>query len=492
LINRAFWLLVLLYFLTRLPWLFMVPMVEAPDEFSHFWVIKFLLDHNMRLPEYSEIIAGGPSGVYGSLPQMGYIPHVIAGAVGHVIAPNADLSLTERFGSLFTGLVLLWCSSEFGRKLFGADKMLSLALPLMVIFHPQLVLLHSYANSDSTTASLSAGIMLLVCRMMENGLKTKYSLWLGLLLGWVILTKYPGVSVYPSCAIGFVLAAWLNRQSLKTLLAQAFLTAATTAAASVWWFVRSARILSGDFLGTKTMFHTWAVTYNKPLDPDFKVWAIIKNHRWWRMTTWSYWGQFGYMTRDLPHAFYYIYMGFMYTAAGGAILRLALPAKNGDRKILSPLSSEERKGRFGLARAWIVRAACIIPNIAIMEYARTKNALKTSLATLKNSPALSSEERKARFGQAGIWIVLAACFLTNVSLMVYAQTKNLGGAQGRYLFPSEIPIIALILGGLYLTGEKARKPLILTLVAFNVIVYFYSCWMLSHVAGYCPHWLKTY
>ncbi|MBS1991154.1 MAG: hypothetical protein JSS83_11585 [Cyanobacteria bacterium SZAS LIN-3] len=443
----AFWRLVGLYFFTRLPWLFMVPMVEAPDEFSHYWVITFLVEH-MRLPELNEILAGGASGVYGSLPQLGYIPHVIAGVIGHTITPTVDLSLTDRFGSLADGLVLLWCSWEFGHKLFRSDKVLSLALPVMIIFHPQLVLLHSYANSDSTTASLAALSMLLVCRMMETGLKTKYSLILGLMLGWIVLTKYPGVSVYPACATGLICAAWLNRQSLLTFITQSLLTAIVTAASCVWWFVRSAQILNGDFMGTKTMFHTWAVTYNKSLNPDVSAWAIMKQKSWWRMTTFSYWGMFGYMTRYLWRPFYIVYMVLMGIAAGGGIKAL--------------VTAQAQKKFAALAE------------------------------NFKNAPALSAQERKARYGQASIWLVLAACFLSNLALMIYASTKNLGGAQGRYLFPSEIPIIALILGGLYLTGPKSRKPLILFMVAFNIIVYFASCWMLYNTAGYTPHWLKTY
>ncbi len=140
--RRWLWILVGLYFLTRLPWIFMVPMVEAPDEFSHFWVLRFLLEH-ARLPEAQEVLDGGPSAVYGSLPHLGYIPHVAAGWIGSVVAPSVDLSVTSRFGSLFSGLVLLWCAWEFGKRLFVSDKLLGLALPMIVVFHPQMVLENS-------------------------------------------------------------------------------------------------------------------------------------------------------------------------------------------------------------------------------------------------------------------------------------------------------------------------------------------------------------
>jgi 4-amino-4-deoxy-L-arabinose transferase-like glycosyltransferase len=444
---RWFWILLGLYFLTRLPWLFMVPMVEAPDEFSHFWVLRFLFEH-LRLPEAQEIIAGGPSAVYGSLPPLGYLPHVAAGMIGHVFAPAVDLSVTSRFGSLISGVVLLWCSWEFGRKLFSQDKFLTLALPLIVVFQPQMVLVNSYANSDTVTASLAALALLLVCKMMENGLNSRSSFALGLTLGWLALTKYPGLSVFPSCALGYVFAAWLNCQSIKKFFGQAAIATITTFAACTWWFIRNAMILDGDFLGTKTMFHTWAVTYHKSLTPDISAWAVLKQKPWWRFTVFSFWGMFGYMTRYLWRPIYWVYIVFMILAILGGI-------KGGIQALVLKLTHH-----------------------------------KESNFSLSSLNALTERERKDRFGKATIWLVLATCFLTNFSLMIYSSMKNLGGGQGRYLFPSEIPIIALIAGGLYLTGTKTRKPLILLLVAFNIVVYIAAFCMLCPEYGF--HFLKTY
>ena len=70
--SKVIFILLAIYFAVRLPWLYLVPMVEAPDEFSHFWVLKFMAEH-CRLPEASEIFQGGPSAVYGSYPPMGYL-----------------------------------------------------------------------------------------------------------------------------------------------------------------------------------------------------------------------------------------------------------------------------------------------------------------------------------------------------------------------------------------------------------------------------------
>jgi 4-amino-4-deoxy-L-arabinose transferase-like glycosyltransferase len=446
--RKFFGLLLVLYFLTRLPWIFMVPMVEAPDEFSHFWVINFLVER-CRLPEAADVLAGGPSAVYGSLPQLGYLPHVLTGYLGQMVAPAVDISVTSRFGSLFAGVVLLWCSVIFGRKLFGREKLLRWALPAVIVFQPQLVFVNSYANCDSVMASLAALALLLTCNMVESGLKTRSSVALGLTLAWLALTKYPGMAVFPACALGFLFAARINRQSIKKTLAQAAITA-TLAATCLFWFARNGAIFDGDYLGTQTMFSTWAKTYNRPLAPHISISAVLKQKSFWRMTIFSFWGMFGYMTVYLWRPLYIIYMVLMGTALGGGIKALI--------------------------------AGTILP--AVQRLRQPKSDLPTI-------SFMTDEEAGERKVKTAMWMVLATCFLGNLAAMIYAMTKNLGGGQGRYLFPSEIPIIALILGGLYLTGLKARRPLIVFFVIFNIIVYFVSFYVLATKYGF-HQFLKTY
>jgi hypothetical protein len=53
--------------------------------------------------------------------------------------------------------------------------------------------------------------------------------------------------------------------------------------------------------------------------------------------------------------------------------------------------------------------------------------------------------------------------------MIWASVYNYGGPQGRYLITSEIPIQALIIGGMSLFGKKS-KWLIIAFLAFNALV----------------------
>src|SRR5215470_7572490 len=147
--RRHLWLLALcltaLYLLIRVPWLLTVPGSEAPDEPNHLWVAQFLREH-WRLPTAQEVFAAGTPAEYGPLPQFGYIPHVIIG----LASPVQIFPSVSRWGTLLAGLPTLWISIVLGRELFGPGRFLAIALPLLVLIHPQLVFTQTYTNSDAT------------------------------------------------------------------------------------------------------------------------------------------------------------------------------------------------------------------------------------------------------------------------------------------------------------------------------------------------------
>ncbi|MFX5522664.1 hypothetical protein ABTD78_25650, partial [Acinetobacter baumannii] len=49
---------------------------------------------------------------------------------------------------------------------------------------------------------------------------------------------------------------------------------------------------------------------------------------------------------------------------------------------------------------------------------------------------------------AAIYAMFALSVIANLSAMIWSSSLNLGGAQGRYLFGCEVPIIALTISGL--------------------------------------------
>ncbi len=97
-LDKAMLLMLLVALCARVPFLFLVPMVEAPDEFAHFWVAKFLSEY-LAAPNAQEVAAGGPSAVYGSLPPFAYLPHVLFVKLFAPIFPGLDISFTKMTAS---------------------------------------------------------------------------------------------------------------------------------------------------------------------------------------------------------------------------------------------------------------------------------------------------------------------------------------------------------------------------------------------------------
>lgn len=419
-VSRQLLALCIAFVFVRLPFIFTVPMQEAPDEFAHYWVIRFMREH-LALPSAADVTAGGPSAVYGSLPQLGYLPHV---AIALITPPN-ELALYARFGSLLMGLVLLYAAYHVGRGIFEKKPLLAFALPTLIVFHPQLAFLHAYSNSDSTSSALGAVILLLAIKSVRSGLTIRLGIAIGLLMGWLALSKYSGLGVMPAVGLTLIAAAVLNKTPLPHAVASLASCAAAAAAVSGWWFVRNYHEFAGDFTGTLTMYRSWASTFHREMEYQVSASRIIKDFRWWRMMFFSFWGLFGYMTKYMWRPIYIVYLGYLLIAAAGLA-----------------------KGAY----TWG----------------------KTKVGQLS----------AADLSKLVIWCCMLLTVLLNLAAMIWASTKNLGGPQGRYLFPSEIPVMALLLLGMSRFSERWTRWLVFSFIGFNAIVCVGAWFWLFSMYGF--------
>jgi hypothetical protein len=353
-LSRSLLLLLLLCALTRLAWIFILPSAEAPDENTHLWVINFLRE-NFRLPTGAEVLAGGPAAVYGSLPQLGYLPHVLV----TMLVPDQLVPLYARFGSLLSGLVTVWAGFKIAAELFAGQRLLTLALPLLLTFHPQLVFVHSYSNNDATASAVASVLIYLLVKMVNSGLSIRLAFAAGILATWLALSKYSGWTVLPAAGCAFVFATVIHRPDWRVTLTCFALPAAVFLTTVGGWLWRNSHEFSGDLLGTKTMYHTWAVAFNKQLVYHISPWQILGSKRWWRFFYFSYWAMFGYTSRSIWRPLYFVFLGFHSVALYGW-LKLALRSRG------------ERTDQRRLA-VWLLLALCLIFNLAGMVYASTEN-----------------------------------------------------------------------------------------------------------------------
>ena len=397
----------------------MVPMAEAPDEVTHVWVAKFCAEQ-MRLPTLSDVKAAGPAAVYGSIPQFGYLPHIIALKTSCQLPQLVAL----RLGSLLMSVVAVIAAYFTGRWIFLTNRLLALALPYLLVFHPQFVLVGSYTNNDITASACASLVLLMLLRTLQRGLNLSISITIGCLLAWILLSKYSGLCLFPVALIFLVSAAWVHETSLLGLIFNLMAMVVPGLVLSGAWFYRNRIEFDGDITGTRTLHYIWTSTYHRRFDSYRSPLAIVLETRWWRMNFFSFWGWFGYMTRSLPRPFYYGYLTFVILAFAGGFRRL----KDFAKELFNGVSNSQRSG---LVRplAWLMFITLAVAN------------LLTSLA---------------------------------------ASSSGIAGPQGRYLFISEIPLMALMLGGLANLPAKMIKPTVWALLLFNLSTYFYSsCYLYS-------------
>ena len=78
------------------------------------------------------------------------------------------------------------------------------------------------------------------------------------------------------------------------------------------------------------------------------------------------------------------------------------------------------------------------------------------------------------------WLLFSTCFIANLGICILGCCSGIAGPQGRYLFPSEVPIMAMLIAGLASNQDKWSKILIISLLVFNLFVYCYSTYFFCH------------
>ncbi len=426
-LDKAMVLLLLLALLVRVPFLFIVPMVEAPDEFAHFWVTKFLSEHFVA-PDAAQVAAGGPSAVYGSLPPFAYLPHAL---FSHLIA-WVDISLSERVGSIFGGLITVFAAHEISRLIFAGNRAMCLALPLATALHPQLVFVNAYCNSDSTAIALSSLLILLALKIVFRGPSIRYAAAAGVLSAFIALSKFSALAVVPVVFFAIVAASRVYKLNAGQTLKYLTIAALVAAGISLPWFARNAAVFSGDWLGTNTMRLSWAKTFNRSIEPINLV-SVLKQKVWWQQLYCSFWAVYGYQKHYVPVVFYIGYLLSIVTAAGGILTQLSQVIAKRVLSLDFILSIEEGESEL------------------VKHYAA--------------------------------WSSLGLSILLSWTGLLYAAAQNLGGPQGRYLFPSEIAFMSVIIFGLGAISKKFGKWLVFAFVGWNGCTLLYSMFMLYSMFG---------
>jgi hypothetical protein len=466
----------LLYFLMRLPWLMTLPVTEAPDELNHYWVVHYIAQH-WSLPSFESVHSAGPAAEYGALPPLGYIPQVLLIA----FAPESLQPMLSRFGSLLIGAVVPWIAVLMGKELFPAQRLLALALPLLAVFHPQLVFVNSYTNNDSMATSLASVIVYMLIRGINSGLSTSKVAIIGAMFGILGLSKHTGLSVAPAVLFGIAIAGYTNALTVAQILAKLAVFGLTFVLASGWFFVHNYFEFKGDILGTKTMYESWITILPKENGHVVHPWPKASQIGWWRYVFFDYVGLFGYMDRYLWRPIYFVYLGYMITAFIGWLRGFRhgniLSSEEGSGIAGSNLEGSSVAGSVvagsgveGSGVAGSVVAGSGVEGSGVAGSVVAGSGVAGS--AVNGSPPSVGSPRAQWF----VWIMIVAFPLCNLLANLAATIVNVTGPHGRYLFPSELCILALTIAGL--SRFKIGKQLVVSLIALNALITVgvWLCW----------------
>jgi len=406
----------------------------------------------MHLPTMADIRAAGPSAEYGPLPPFGYLFNVLTGLFFH----GDNFRLASRFGTLLAGYPTVVFAYALGRELFRS-RFLAFMLPLLVVVHPQLIFTQSYTNNDGLATTLCSACIYVAVVGLKRGTSTSRAVLLGFLIGWAALAKTNSLSLIPALLFALWSSSWLRGGSVSQFLKLAIALVGTLGLTTGWYYIRNYFAYSGDCLGSRTMIAMWQTilphAHGKPIFP----WPGLTTMAWWRYVFFDFWGLFGFMNRYLWRPLYLVFFGLGLAAVAGWIRSSPSSPSN-----QSSPSSPSRQSSLSSQSSPEIPTSTAPPQIP----------------AVPDVPPIAAISAMAR-SSVSVWQFLAACTLLNLIAVVYVTLSGVSGPHGRYLFTSELAILALILAGFARCGKQAERILSCALVtcclvstAYGWLVYY--------------------
>ena len=350
------YLLVVLAFLVCLTGALLLPINQCPDEFVRNLLISWMVEKG-TLPTGDELetipLAPPPADTYGfSYALRPYLPAMI-GAVFVKIArlfgsSDRVLLAAGRMCSVLSVTGCCWVCLLLGHRLFDRRSS-AILFAVLVCFLPQVQFLGMYHNNDAL--SLFAVCMMLFFLVDGYARRWPIKSCVGLAIGFSIgLLSYYSIYGWILMCTVFCIVSVITDQEIidkgSFIFKRAGLIAGICLLLAGWFFIRSAILHNGDFLGLAyeqvsrarveamgyKLFQYICYRCDGLSIPEF---LRVKNYEWIKVTLKSFVGTFSNLSLFLPLTLYGIY----YAIFGFGVLRflavlLHRPTEKRDRLLL--------------------------------------------------------------------------------------------------------------------------------------------------------------
>lgn len=328
-----------LYLIIGLSLLLKQPFGNPPDEYNRYLVTKYIADNNTLPNGYDEAIRiDGYGFSYAFQP---ILPYMLQGYAMKFInlftdSPQA-LLYTARVVNLLFGLITAWIVLLLSRQWFR-NRGAGWIFAFLTTFLPQSIFVHTYVNTDSC-CMLSIAIMLYA---LTQGLKDSFSARSCIILAAGIilcaLSYYNAYGYILSCILIFT-AFFIHTADgkpvfhVKDFLKKGLFISALVLAGIAWWFIRSALLYDGDFLGLRSRDACAALYAVQGFRPDsrvtwqsqgFSILDMIRESNFITLSGMSFISMYGPMTIATSLWVYRFYKGLFYT---GILMCVLIPGR---------------------------------------------------------------------------------------------------------------------------------------------------------------------
>ena len=503
--NEKFWRIVFVLFLLGLfgaffLWSMMQPFGAPPDEKERFKIVEFIVKHG-KLPHGGdpEILLYGWGFSYGFQPILSYI---FSAGIVKVVSLFSDseyiIEVAGRFFNVLLGVMMAAVVWKLSSRLFK-ERSTSLLFTFLVCLLPQCMFMHTYVNVDSL-ALLSSGII--VYAWIE-GLETKWnrrSCWiLGIGMGLCAMSYYDAYG-FLLCSIPVFVQSFVHKKTdgkgieieWKGMIRKGLLAGGIAFVIAGWWFIRSAILYDGDFLGLRTRdeyAEMYAFKWLKPSsaptwhNAGFSMWDMMTQTTYFLLLARSFVGMFEHMSLVLLPWMYPVYYAIFIIGFVGAVIALV---QRGIRKKKASVGNVQK------IESVEPGTDSAVERLERSDIAKTSQGEQNQAAekTRANGCAMTDGILAMKIDRQSsiiFHICMVACIIIPNILCLWASYDVDYQPQGRYILPMIIPFMYVVAYGIRcLVSAAFRKDerfgnaiifcaaifvLVLALVVYKKIVF---------------------
>lgn len=314
---------IILAFVLALTWAIIQPNNDGPDEAMKMDICKYIAKHG-SLPHGGDPEVRQPMwGIsYGFTPILSYIFAGIFIKIAKVFTQDIHvIYIAGRLVSVICYTLMCMVNIKIAEKLFK-NIYYKWSFIILSCMLPQLIFLGSYINNDSLALFSISIIIYSWIIGLEKKWNIRSCIILSIGLALCALSYYNAYGYILTSAILFIASYFINKTEnnkidIKNMFKKGFLIVGITFLLCGWWFIRSAIIYNGDFLGLRTTeeyAQKYAIEELKPSNRDTdqnsnrSLKYMLVNRQWIRSTVKSFIAMFGPMRFQMGTKFYMLYL----------------------------------------------------------------------------------------------------------------------------------------------------------------------------------------